>query len=104
MTSSSRDAGTSNSPGRLSVLASAISNRALHVMPGEDGEPAWTDGTMVFVDPSIGTREQVEAVAVQASLLAAGSLDAGVVRRLARRPALARRYLAVEGHRAPRAI
>jgi hypothetical protein len=37
---------------------------------------------------------------VQASLIAAGSLESGVVRRLTRRPALARRYLAVEGHRA----
>jgi hypothetical protein len=55
---------------------------------------------VVFVDASIGRREQVEAVAVQASLLAAGSLEADVVRRLTRRPALARRYLAVEGHRA----
>src|SRR5262249_47142019 len=48
--------------------------------------------------------EQVEAVTVQASLLAAGSLDADVARRLMRRPALARRYLAVEGHRALAAI
>jgi hypothetical protein len=37
---------------------------------------------------------------VQAALLGAGSLHADVVRGLARRPTLARRYLAVEGHRA----
>ena len=37
---------------------------------------------------------------MQASLLAAGSLEPGIVRKLVRRPALARRYLAVEGHRA----
>ena len=104
MTSSSRDAGNSDSPGRLSLLASAISSRALHVMPGETGEPAWTDGKVVFVDASISRRQQVEAVAVQASLLAAGSLDTDVVRRLTRRPALARRYLTVEGHRALAAI
>src|SRR6185295_10606118 len=60
----------------------------------EPGEPAWTDGRVVFVDAGIGRRAQVEAVAVQASLLAAGSLDPDVVRRLTRRPALARRYLA----------
>jgi len=94
----------SDSPGRLSLLASAISSRALRVAPGEPGEPAWTDGRVVFVDVNISTREQVEAVAVQASLLAAGSLDTNVVRRLRRRPALARRYLAVEGHRALAAI
>ena len=87
-------------PGRLSLLASAIASRALEVTPGEPGEPAWTDGRVVFVDAGIGAREQVEAVAVQASLLAAGSLDADVVRRLTRRPELSRRYLAVEGHRA----
>jgi hypothetical protein len=90
--------------GRLSLLASAISSRALQVAPGEPGEPAWTDGRVVFVDASISTREQVEAVTVQASLLAAGSLDTDVVRRLTRRPALARRYLALEGHRALAAI
>ena len=86
------------------MLASAISSRAVQVKSGEPGEPAWTDGSVVFVDAAIGRREQMEAVAVQASLLAAGSLDADVVRRLTRRPALAKRYLAVEGHRALAAV
>src|SRR5262249_621516 len=95
---------SADSPGRLSLLASAISSRALEVASGEPGEPAWTDGRVVFVDAGISSREQVEAVAVQASLLAAGSLEPDVVRRLTRRPALARRYLAVEGHRALAAI
>jgi nitric oxide reductase NorD protein len=104
MTSSSCDAGKSDSPARLSLLASAISSRALQVTSGEPGEPAWTDGKLVFVDSGISGREQVEAVAVQASLLAAGSLDTDVVTRLTRRPALARRYLAVEGHRALAAL
>jgi nitric oxide reductase NorD protein len=95
---------TSDRPGRLGLLASAISNRALRVAPGEVGEPAWTDGSVVFVDAGASAREQVRALAVQASLLAAGSLDADVVSRLRRRPALARRYLAVEGHRALAAL
>jgi hypothetical protein len=90
--------------GRLSLLASAISSRALRVAPGPPGEPAWTDGWVVFVDDTSSPREQVEALAVQAALLAAGSLHPDVVRRLRRRPALARRYLAVEGHRALAAI
>ena len=90
--------------GRLGLLASAISGRALRVAPGEPGEPAWTDGRVVFVDADSGPRERVAALAVQASLLAAGSLHADVVRRLQRRPALARRYLGVEGHRALAAI
>ena len=93
-----------DSLGRLSLLASAISSRALRVAPGEPGQPAWTDGRAVFVDANISTREQVQALAVQASLLAAGSLERDLVRKLRRRPALARRYLAVEGHRALAAI
>lgn len=95
---------TATTPGRLGLLASAISGRALQVAPGSPGDPAWTDGRVVFVDAHISTREQLEALAVQASLLAAGSLDADVVRRLSRRPTLARRYLAIEGHRALAAI
>src|SRR5262249_54425569 len=42
----------------------------------------------------------LRSIVVQAALLAAGSLAPDVVRGLVRRPALARRYLAVEGHRA----
>jgi hypothetical protein len=54
----------------------------------------------VFVDARATPTEQVRMVGVQASLLAAGSLEPRVVRQLGRRSALARRYLAVEGHRA----
>jgi hypothetical protein len=86
--------------GRLGLLASALSGRALEVAPGEPGAPAWTNGSQVFVDVRIGPRGQIEALAVQAALLAAGSLEPDVARRLARRPALARRYLTLEGHRA----
>src|SRR5262245_58404363 len=99
-----RSMSSADSPGRLSVLASAISGRALEVASGEPGEPTWTDGRVVFVDAGIGSHEQVQAVAVQASLLAAGSLESDIARRLTRRTALARRYLAVEGHRALAAI
>src|SRR5215471_19328560 len=95
---------SADSPERLSLFASAISSRALRVASGEPGAPAWTDGRVVFVDAGISRREQVEAVAVQASLLAAGSLDTDIVRRLTRRAPLAMRYLAVEGHRSLTAI
>ena len=84
----------------LGFLASALAGRALEVTAGDPGEPAWTDGRVVFVDPVASRRDQIETLAVQASLLAAGSLEPDVVRRFARRPALARRYLALEGHRA----
>ncbi len=85
---------------RLRLVASAIGGRPLAVDPGEPGDAGWTDGATVYVDPAAPPSEQVVTVAVQASLLAVGSLDADIARRLARRPALARRYLAVEGHRA----
>jgi nitric oxide reductase NorD protein len=84
--------------GRLSLLASALSGRTVRVAPVDSGEPAWTDGATIFVDTASG--EVLQELVTQASLLAAGSLEPGVMRRLARRPALARRYLAVEGHRA----
>nr|WP_191498174.1 VWA domain-containing protein [Mycobacterium simulans] len=82
------------------MLASALSGRTLQVARAEPGELAWTDGTTIFVDASRSAREQLEALVVQASLLAAGSLEPKVLRTLKRRPALARRYLAVEGRRA----
>ncbi len=85
---------------RLGLLASALSGRAVQVAPGRPGEPAWTDGNRIFVDTGAAPRSRLEALAVQASLLAAGSLEPGVVRRLTRRPASTRRYLALEGHRA----
>ena len=89
---------------RFDLLASAIAGRALKVAPAKPGEPAWTDGSAVFVDARLGARDQLRALAVQACLIAAGSLAPGVLRRLSRRPALARRYLAIEGHRALAAI
>lgn len=85
---------------RWNLLASALSGRALRVVAADAGEPAWTDGKTVHLDPGIGAARQREAVAVQASLLAAGSLEPGLVHRLVRRRALTARYLAVEGHRA----
>lgn len=85
---------------RWNLLASALSGRALQVAAGDSGEPSWTDGKTVYVDPALEAARQLEAVAVQASLLAAGSLEPGLVRKLVRRRALTARYLAVEGHRA----
>jgi len=85
---------------RLGLLASALSGSPLQVASLEPGEPAWTDGKTVFIDPAADVRGRLQALTVQASLLAAGSLAPEVIGKLARRPALARRYLAVEGHRA----
>jgi nitric oxide reductase NorD protein len=87
-------------PQRLGLLASALAGRTVAVAAGNRGEPAWTDGITVFIDAAESSRRQLELVTVQASLIAGGGLEPDVVRNLIRRPALARRYLTVEGHRA----
>ncbi len=87
-------------PQRLGLLASALAGRTVAVASGDRGEPAWTDGITVFVDSAESPDRQLESVTVQASLLAGGGLEPDTVRKLLRRPALARRYLAIEGQRA----
>jgi nitric oxide reductase NorD protein len=84
----------------LGLLASAFAGRAVAVDAQRRGGPTWTDGQTIFVDPSLPARTHLAAVAVQASMTAAGSFDPDVVRPLARHPRLAKRYLAIEGHRA----
>ncbi|WP_205878651.1 nitric oxide reductase activation protein NorD [Mycobacterium camsae] len=82
------------------MVASAVAGIAVAVAELPPGVPAWTDGQTIYVDGSAGARLRLEAVAVQAALIAAGSLDADVMRPLVRHPRLTRRYLAIEGHRA----
>ena len=84
----------------LGMFASALAGRPVAVAPLDPGEPSWTDGQTVFIDPSARPRAKLESVAVHASLIAADSLAADVVGALVRHPRLARRYLAAEGHRA----
>jgi nitric oxide reductase NorD protein len=84
---------------RFSVLASAIAARAVDVERLPQSGPTWTDGATIFVDPD-RTRRLVACVGVQAALLGAGSLEAASLDRIARSSSLARRYLAIEGHRA----
>lgn len=83
----------------LGMLGSALAGRPVAVAAVGPGEPSWTDGQTIFIDPTAHTRANLESVAVHASLIAAGSLDPDIVRSLSR-PRLAARYLAVEGHRA----
>ncbi|MUL79113.1 nitric oxide reductase activation protein NorD [Mycolicibacterium sp. CBMA 226] len=85
---------------RFGLLASAMAGRPVGVAAAARGEPAWTDGDTMYVDPSATAVEQRCALAVQSSLLAAGSLEPDILRRIGRRSAVAARYLAVEGHRA----
>ncbi len=84
----------------LGMLASALAGRPVAVAGLQPGALPWTDGQTIFVDAAAGGRATLKAIAVQASLIAAGSLAPGVVRSLVRQPRLARRYLAVEAHRA----
>ena len=84
----------------LGMLASALAGRPVAVAELQPGALAWTDGQTIFVDAAARARAKLEAIAVQASMITAGSLDREVVRSLVRHPRQARRYLAVEGHRA----
>ena len=84
----------------LGMLASALADRPVAVTATAPGAAPWTDGQTVFIDPSASARIRLESVAVQASLIAAGSLDPEVIGTLIRHRRVARRYLAVEGHRA----
>lgn len=86
-------------PETLELLASALAGRSVGIGSTEPGAPAWTDGTTIFLDHTADRAAVLESLAVQTSLLAAGSLQPEYVRRLVRRPALARRYLALEGRR-----
>ena len=85
---------------RLAVIASALAGHVVVVAPAEPGSPPWTDGQSIFVDPTAAQRATIEAIAAQASLIAAGSLDVAIVKTLTRNRKAAARYLAVEGHRA----
>ncbi|MGA8543827.1 MAG: VWA domain-containing protein [Mycobacterium sp.] len=84
----------------LGMLASALAGRPIAVAELPPGAPTWTDGQTIFVDAAARARATLQAIAVQASLITAGSLDPEILRSLVRRRRLAKRYLAVEGHRA----
>ena len=84
----------------LGMLASAIAGRPVAVAAGDPGEPSWTDGQTVFVDHSARPGENLESVAVHASLIAADSLAPDIAGALVRHPRTAKRYLTIEGHRA----
>lgn len=82
------------------LLACALAGRTVAVRSIPPGDPAWTDGVAVYLDAATDIAFQRRCLAVQASMLAADSLNPAILRTLGRRAALARRYLAIEGHRA----
>jgi nitric oxide reductase NorD protein len=88
----------------LDMLASSLAMRGMRVEPARSDAAPWTDGSAIFLDLAAPLRVQLRQICVQCALLAAGSLDTDVLQALKRKPKLAARYLAVEGHRALRAL
>jgi Mg-chelatase subunit ChlD len=86
---------------RYRLLACAIAGRGLKVARARSGEPSHTDGRTIFLARE---GDDLGALAVQGALLAAGSLAPELMRALLGRPRRARRYLALEGGRALRAM
>jgi Mg-chelatase subunit ChlD len=88
-------------PGRLALLASTIADRPLRVVAAAQGETAFTDGSIVFVEAGVSFEEQRRQAVVQAALIGGGGLEAQHLRSLRGRGGrLAQRYLALEGRRA----
>lgn len=84
---------------RFRFLATFVAGRSIDIAAAPEGQPAHTNGTAIFVTGS-GSDEQIRReVVLHSALIGAGSLQEPLVRPLRARPALARRYLAVEGRR-----
>ncbi|ULE31729.1 nitric oxide reductase activation protein NorD [Mycobacterium sp. IDR2000157661] len=92
------DAADSN-PDRFRFLATYIAGRSVDVTEAPAGQPAHTNGQFIFVSAGGSVAEQRREMLVQAALLGAGSLDPRLVKGLRARATMARRYLALEGHR-----
>ncbi|OBF25463.1 VWA domain-containing protein [Mycobacterium kubicae] len=91
-----------NSPSQQGVnqfrlLATYLAGRSVDI--AETAEAAHTNAQVIFVSAGRTEAEQRREILVQSALLGAGSLDQRLVKALRARPALARRYLAVEGCR-----
>lgn len=84
---------------RFSLLATFIAGRAVDVVQAPAGERAHTDGQSIFLSADASLVSRRREVLVQAALLGAGRLDRPLVKALRVRPSIARRYLALEGHR-----
>ena len=83
----------------LRFLATFIAGRSVEIVEAPAGEPAHTNGHVIFVSAGRSAARQRREMLVQSALLGAGSLDQRLVKALRARPAVARRYLALEGRR-----
>ncbi|WP_280250241.1 nitric oxide reductase activation protein NorD [Nocardia abscessus] len=88
-----------NSLDRFRLLATFIAGRSVDVAEAPAGEAAHTNGQMIFVSAGRSIAEQRREMLLQTALLGAGSLDPRLVKTFRARPAVARRYLALEGRR-----
>ena len=86
-------------PDRFRLLATFIAGRSVDIAEAPAGEPAHTNGQVVFVSAGRSVVEQRREMLVQSALLGAGSLDQRLVKALRGRPTVTRRYLALEGRR-----
>jgi len=86
----------------LELFAAVLAGRAVSVAATEPGGDAWTDGETLYLDPAAAPTRRMAQLAVQASLISAGSLAPDIAGALVRKPRLARRYLALEARRAIR--
>ena len=99
MNDSDESSAVAENPDRFRFFASFLAGRPIGVIAAPAGEAAYTDGQFVFVSADRPMAEQRREMLVQSALLGAGSLDQGWVKVLRGRPQMARRYLALEGHR-----
>ncbi|WP_280294610.1 nitric oxide reductase activation protein NorD [Nocardia abscessus] len=88
-----------NSLDRFRLLATFIAGRSVDIAEAPAGEAAHTNGQIIFVSAGSSVAEQRREMLLQTALLGAGSLDPRLVRTFRARPAIARRYLALEGRR-----
>lgn len=94
MSASDRDG-----PDRFRLLATFIAGRSVDVAEAAVGEPAHTNGQVIFVSAGATVTEQRREMLLQSALLGAGSLEPRLVKGLRARPSVARRYLTLEGRR-----
>jgi nitric oxide reductase NorD protein len=84
---------------RFRLLATFITGRSVDIAEAPAGDAAHTNGQVIFVSAGSSVAEQRREMLIQSALLGAGSLDQRLVKALRARPSVARRYLALEGHR-----
>jgi nitric oxide reductase NorD protein len=91
-----------NSPSidRYRLLATFVAGRAVDIAESASGKSAYTTGHTIFVADDRSDVERRREILVQSALIGAGSLDAEWIKALRARPAIARRYLALEATRA----